>query len=76
MVDAFDASPDDEWELNEGEHFDYVSTDMDAYGRRRRRFTEAGVEAMARYLEAPETPGLLKKFSINSPTGNRRSRGA
>jgi hypothetical protein len=62
MVDAFDASPDDEWELNEGEHFDYVSTGVDAYGRRRRRFTEEGVEAMARYLEATETPGLLKKI--------------
>lgn len=62
IVDAFDAIPDDAWELNEGEHFEYVSAAVDAAGRRKRRFTEEGVEALARYLEATESPGLLRRI--------------
>lgn len=62
IIDAFDAVPDDEWELNEGEHFAYTSTTVDAFGRRRRRFTEEGVEALARYLEVTESRGLLQKI--------------
>ncbi|MEB3335183.1 MAG: hypothetical protein VKP70_09375 [Cyanobacteriota bacterium] len=62
IVDAFDANADDEWDLNEDEHFVYVSTAVDAYGRRRRRFTEEGVEALAHYLEATEARGFLKKI--------------
>jgi len=62
IVDAFDARADDEWELNEGEHFAFVSAAVDPYGRRRRRFTEEGVEALARYLEARETRGFLQKI--------------
>lgn len=62
IVDAFDAIPDDQWELSEGEHFEFVSTGTDPQGRRKRRFTEEGVEALARYLESTETQGLLKKI--------------
>ena len=62
IVDAFDAKPDDEWDLNEGEHFVYVSAAVDPYGRRKRRFTEEGVEALAHYLEATEARGFLKKI--------------
>jgi hypothetical protein len=62
IVDAFDANSDDEWDLNEGEHFVYVSSAVDPYGRRKRRFTEEGVEALAHYLEATEARGFLKKI--------------
>lgn len=62
IIDAFDAVSDDEWDLNEGEHFEFVSSTVDAYGRRKRRFTEEGVEAIARYLEATESRGLLQKI--------------
>ncbi|MFM1798918.1 MAG: hypothetical protein RLZZ117_1196 [Cyanobacteriota bacterium] len=62
IIDAFDAIPDDEWDLVEGEHFEFVSSSVDAYGRRSRRFTEEGVEALARYLEATESRGLLQRI--------------
>ncbi|MFN9643670.1 MAG: hypothetical protein ACK6BG_00775 [Cyanobacteriota bacterium] len=62
IIAALDADPDDEWELSEGEHFEYISTSVDAFGRRPRRFTEEGVEALARYLEATESRGLLQKI--------------
>ena len=60
IVEAFDAIPDDQWDLKEGEHFEYVSVSVDAFGRRKRRFTEEGVTALANYLQATETPGLLR----------------
>ncbi len=48
-VDFFDSRNDDEWELIEGEHFEFAKGGDFAY--RPRRFTEEGVEALARYYE-------------------------
>lgn len=62
IIDAFVAAPDDQWDLNEGKHFEYISAPVDAFGRRKRGFTEEGVEAIARYLEATESCGLLQKI--------------
>lgn len=62
IIDAFDAAPDDQWDLNEGEHFKYISAPVNAFGQRKRRFTEEGIEAIARYLEATESCGLLQKI--------------
>lgn len=55
-VDFFDEDSRDEWELNEGEHFEFVTKT----GRlRERRFYEEGVEALAEYYDR-NTPGLLR----------------
>ncbi len=57
IVDFFDSRNDDEWELTEPEHFEYVNRRADPE-LRRRRFTEEGVEALARYCEE-HNPGIL-----------------
>jgi hypothetical protein len=63
IVESFDANDDDEWELVEGEHFEYAGpTVAGTNGQRPRRFTEEGVEALARYIEATEKTGLLGKI--------------
>ena len=63
IVDAFDAKADDEWELVESDHFEYAGPAVTgANGRRPRRFSEEGVEALARYIEATETTGVLGWF--------------
>ena len=63
IVHAFDAKADDEWELVEGEHFEYAGPPVaGANGRRPRRFSEEGVEALARYIEATEKTGVLGWF--------------
>ena len=54
-VDYFDKYDDDPWELIEGEHFEFVQSSGDY---QERRFTEEGVEAIARYLEG-ESEGVL-----------------
>ncbi len=56
-VDFFDKYDDDDWDLIEHEHFEFVQR---AGEFRSRRFTEEGVEAMARYLEKDEH-GILGK---------------
>ena len=48
-VDFFDSRDDDEWDLKEGEHFEFVKGGDPAY--QPRRFTEEGVEALAQYYE-------------------------
>lgn len=62
IVDAFDADPDDDWELEEGVHFEFAGRAVAGSGgkRPRRCFTEEGVEAVARYIETYEQPGLLR----------------
>ncbi|MCT0219104.1 hypothetical protein KQ304_08850 [Synechococcus sp. CS-1329] len=61
IVDAFDAQSDDEWELVEGEHFEFTGAPVAAaQGKRARRFTEEGIEALARYIETKEKIGLLR----------------
>lgn len=60
IIDQFDARSDDEWELVEGEHFEFAGPPIPAAnGQRPRRFTEEGVEALARYIEATEKVGML-----------------
>ncbi len=61
IVDDFDAHPDDEWELVEGEHFEFASPPVAAeQGKRAHRFTEEGIEALARYIEAKEKTSLMQ----------------
>lgn len=63
IVDAFDANPDDEWDLVEGEHFEFIGAPIASEnGKRARRFTEEGIEAIARYIEAKEKSGILNWF--------------
>jgi len=63
VIDAFDAKADDEWELVEGEHFEYAGPAVaGSNGRRPRRFSEEGVEALARFIEASERTGVLGWF--------------
>ena len=54
-VDFFDRFDDDPWELIEGDHFEFVQQTGDY---QERRFTEEGVEAIARYLDG-ETAGIF-----------------
>ncbi len=68
-VDFFDKYDDDEWELNEGEHFEFVTKRGTL---RERRFYEEGVEALARYYEREEI-GILA-IVIEALTHRRRRR--
>lgn len=62
IVDLFDANPHDEWDLEEGVHFEFSGPALPgSQGQRPRRFTEEGVEALARYIEAQEQPNLLSR---------------
>lgn len=65
IVDEFDRDPDDEWALEEGVHFEDAgpgALNKDGQRRRLRRFSEEGVEALARYVEATEKTGVLGWF--------------
>lgn len=63
IIDTFDANPDDEWDLVEGEHFEFAGPPVaGADGKRPRRFSEEGIEAIARYVEATEKSGILSWF--------------
>ena len=55
-VDFFDAHDDDEWDLVEGEHFEFVNASSE-YPER--RFYEEGVMALAEYFDR-NTPGLIR----------------
>ena len=68
-VDFFDKYDDDEWDLIEGEHFEYVQRRGEL---QERRFTEEGVEALAKYLEG-ENEGFLSKV-LESLTHRKRKR--
>jgi len=60
IVDEFDDNPHDEWILEEGVHFEYSGPSAPgSSGKRPRRFSEEGIEAIARYLEANEKQGFL-----------------
>ena len=48
IVDFFDSDPEDEWDLVEGEHFEFAGT---SGGEKKRKFYEEGVEAIAEYLD-------------------------
>ena len=68
-VDFFDEFDDDEWDLIEGEHFEYVQRNGEL---KERRFTEEGVEALAKYLEGDQE-GLFAKV-LESLTKRKRKR--
>ena len=68
-VDYFDKYDDDEWELNEGEHFELVAKKGII---KERRFYEEGVEALARYYEKDQS-GILS-IVIEALTHRRRRR--
>ena len=53
----FDSSDDDEWDLIEGESFEYEPGQAKS-----RRFYEEGVMAIAKYLEELEGGSLLSKI--------------
>lgn len=59
IVDFFDSDPEDEWELSEGEHFEYAEKSGE---KRKRLFYEEGVEALAEYVDK-DTPGIIKLVS-------------
>jgi hypothetical protein len=66
IVAKFDENPNDEWELVEGEHFEFLVKSSTALnGQRPRRFTEEGVEALARYIEATEKINIFQWLGDN-----------
>jgi len=68
-IDFFDGDDKDEWELIEGDHFEFT-TRTGEY--RERRFYEEGVEALAEYFDR-NTPGLIKLVA-EALTHRRRRR--
>jgi len=68
-VDFFDSNNEDEWDLIEGEHFEFKRQSGDD---RERRFYEEGVEALAEYYDR-NTPGIVKLVS-EALTHRRRRR--
>ncbi len=71
VVDEFDKYDDDEWELNEGEHFEFVSK---RGVLKERRFYEEGVEALARYYEQDQTGILSMVIEVLTHRKRRRKR--
>jgi hypothetical protein len=56
--DIFDQDPDDEWALNEGEHFVWINKSL-----RARSFTEAGAVELAKYVEREvDSKSFLRKI--------------
>lgn len=54
ICDFFDKDVDDEWDLVEGEHFEWVRKDV-----KKRQFYEAGAVALAKHLQEVETQGFF-----------------
>jgi hypothetical protein len=57
ICEFFDSDPEDDWDLIEGEFFEYEPGQA-----RKRRFYEEGVMAMAKYLEETEGGGFLARL--------------
>ena len=57
ICDFFDSDPDDPWDLNEGDFFEYEPGQA-----RKRRFYEEGVMAIAKYLEETEGGSFLARL--------------
>ena len=70
-VDFFDRYEDDPWDLVEGEHFEFIQSTGDY---QERRFTEEGIEAIAKYLEGVHSPQTQAQadacFTKNYPRVN------
>lgn len=56
ICQKFDADLEDEWELNEGEHFEWITRG------KIRHFYEQGAVAIAKYLEVTEGSGILSRI--------------
>jgi hypothetical protein len=57
ICEIFDDKNDDEWELIEGDHFEWLSKN-----RRTRRFYESGAMAIAKYIEEIDTSNPISNF--------------
>lgn len=57
ICQVFDHRNDDEWDLIEGEHFEWLSKNIQT-----RRFYEEGAMAIAKYLEETSTSGFITGF--------------
>lgn len=55
--DFFDKNKDDEWELIQGEHFEWLSKNLGT-----RRFHEEGAMIIAKYIQETDTSGLFLKL--------------
>lgn len=71
VCNAFDARSDDQWDLIEGEHFEWLSK-----SKRTRRFHEEGAMAIARFLQETDTAGAFAGFidTVIEKFTNRRKR--
>lgn len=61
LVNFFDRHVDDEWELTEGEHFEYASGSNAATSRR--LFYEEGVTAIAAYLKEKSGSNIFSRIT-------------
>lgn len=57
ICDRFDEDKEDEWELTEGEHFEWLRKDV-----RKRLFYESGAMAIAKYLQESAENNILGIF--------------
>jgi hypothetical protein len=71
ICEAFDARDDDEWDLIEGEHFEWLSKKMGT-----RTFYEEGAMAIAKYLQETASTGVLSGIfeSVMERLTHRRKR--
>ncbi|MEP0872906.1 hypothetical protein NDA01_24110 [Trichocoleus desertorum AS-A10] len=71
ICDAFDARDDDQWDLIENEHFEWLSPNI-----RTRRFYEEGAMAIAKYIQETDTAGKFAGFidAVIEKITNRRKR--
>lgn len=71
ICDIFDKHDDDQWELSEGEHFEWLNKKLGS-----RRFYEEGAMAIAKYLQETATTGMISGFIDRVIEGltNRRKR--
>jgi hypothetical protein len=60
ICNFFDDNKDDEWDLIEGEHFEWIRKDVG-----KRKFYEAGAVAIAKYLQETESKGFLSSLIEN-----------
>lgn len=57
ICNIFDRDPDDEWELNEGEHFTWAN-----YSLKQRRFSPEGAYEICKYINENEGRNLFRRF--------------
>lgn len=67
----FDKRTDDQWDLVEGEHFEWLGKGLGT-----RRFYEEGAMAIAKYVQETDTSGLIAGFidTVIEKITNRRKR--